>query len=134
MQWVLIGVLFLCSCSPNSSKEFYREGNARSEALIRDLEKIETRQQLIHAESKLKKHFESLVILMIEAREFQQKKLDAPDIEAIEESSANERLETELRRIYAIEGGREIIERAEAEGLAKLDAYERSLIKKRAHP
>ncbi len=83
-------------------------------------------------EPELKKHFESLINLMIQAREFQQKHLDDLGTEvAYEEDSADIRLEEELRRIYGIEGGREIIERCQHEALFRLDAYERSLAKKR---
>ncbi len=130
---VSVGVfVLLCGCSPNSSEEFHREGEARSRALVLVLEKIENREQLLQAAPQLKKHFESLVSLMIEAREFQQKHLDDVAVEGVfDEGSDDIRLEAELRRIYAIEGGREVIERTQHEALAQLDAYERSLAKKR---
>ncbi len=133
MKWVLGFLLLFCSCSPNSSEEFHREGRQRCRALIQDLGKIENREQLLRAEPQLKKHFESLVTLMIEAREFQQKHLDAIEGDsAIEENEIDVRLEEELRRIYAIEGGREVVEKVQHEGLVRLDAYERALVKKRA--
>lgn len=137
MKWILtsflISLLLVCGCSPSSSEEFRREGSARCQALIRDLEKIENHEQLLSAELQLKKHFESLVSLMVEAAEFQQKNLDSPDVEgATEERGVDEKLQEELRRIYTIEGGREVIERCQQEGLVRLDAYERALVKKRA--
>jgi hypothetical protein len=99
---------------------------------VLDLEKIENRQQLLLAEPQLKKHFEALITLMIEAREFQQKHLDDVAIESpYEEGSVDLQLEEELRRIYSIEGGREVVERAQHEALIRLDAYERALAKKR---
>jgi hypothetical protein len=128
LNWALL--LLFCSCSPNSSEEFQREGDARCRLLVIDLQKIEDRQQLLIAETALKKHFESLTDLMIEAREFQQKHLEEEI--AWEESVAGEALEIELRRIYAIEGGREVIERAQQEALVRLDAYEHALMKKRS--
>lgn len=132
MRCVLCFLLFLCSCSPNSSTEFRKEGEARCRSLIQDLGKIENREQLLSMELNLKKHFESLVNLMIQAREFQQKHLDDLETEnTFEEESADIRLEEELRRIYGIEGGREIIERCQHEALFRLDAYERALTKKR---
>lgn len=123
-------LLTLCSCSPNSSEEFHREGEARCRTLVRDLEKIESRQQLVLAAPQLKKHFEALIDLMIEAREFQQKHMDEAALES-DERTEDVRLEEELRRIYAIEGGREVIEKAQQEALARLDAYERALAKRR---
>ena|ERR1700722_435706 len=129
----VIAVVFLLlgSCSPNSSEEFQREGDARCRLLVADLQKIENRQQLLIAETVLKKHFEGLTDLMIEAREFQQKQLE--DISSEVVNAAETALENELRRIYAIEGGREVIERAQQEALVRLDAYKRTLMKKREH-
>lgn len=134
MRWLILSCfVLLYGCSPNSSEEFHREGKERCRALMGDLVKIENREQLLRAEPHLKRHFESLISLMIEAREFQQKHLEGLEGEgAIDENEADARLETELRRIYAIEGGREVVERAQHEALVRLDAYERALAKKRA--
>ncbi len=131
---IVFGVfLLLYSCSPNSSEEFYREGKTRCQVLVASLKKIENREQLLRSEPILKKQFESLVNLMIEAREFQQEHLDNDEGEYLfPERSGDDQLEEELRRIYSIEGGREIIERTQQEALVRLDAYERSLVKKRA--
>lgn len=131
LKWVALFILF-CGCSPNSSMEFQREGEARCKAFLLDLAKIENREQLLMLEPQLKKHFESLISLMIDAREFQ---LKHPD-DVVMESSYDGRgpdilLEEELRRIYLIEGGREVVERAQHEALFRLDAYERTLAKKR---
>jgi hypothetical protein len=128
--WAL---LLLCSCSPNSSEEFQREGETHCSMLAADLQKIENREQLLLAEPVLKKHFERLIDLMIEAKQFQQKRFeDIPTEIPCEENAAEASLENELRRIYAIEGGREIVERAQQEALVRLDAFERALEKKRA--
>lgn len=126
--WIFL--FFLCSCSPHSSQEFQQEGEGRCRQLVVTLQKIENRQQLLLAEPALKKHFEKLIDLMIEAREFQEKHEDIPN-ESAEENSTTVSLELELRRIYMIEGGREIIERAQQEALVRLDAYERACAKKR---
>ncbi len=135
MRWLILSCFLplFCGCSPNSSEEFHREGKERCRALVEDLAKIENREQLLRAEPLLKRRFESLVGLMIEAREFQQKHLEELEGEvAIEENEIDAKLETELRRIYAIEGGREVVERAQHEALVRLDAYERALTRKRA--
>lgn len=124
-------LLFLGSCSPNSSKEFQQEGEAHCRLLVATLQKVENRKQLLLAEPALKKHFERLIDLMIQAREFQEKLEDVSNEIAFKESSTNALLERELRRIYTIEGGREVIERAQQEALVRLDAYDRTLAKKR---
>lgn len=130
MKWMFALCLVLLGCSPNSSYEFQREGKALCRTLANDLKKIESRQQLLQEESKLKKHFESLVSLMIEAKEFQQGTDSDLVMDSFLEGEEDRELEAELRRIYAIEGGREVIERAEQEALVRLDAYERALAKK----
>ena len=123
----------MCSCSPHSPEEFKREGEERCRLLVGDLQKIESHEQLLLAEPILKKHFERLIDLMIEAREFQQKKLEDISAEVPYEENATEiSLENELRRIYAMERGREIVERAQHEALVRLDAYERAIAKKGA--
>ncbi len=132
MKKLMWAFVLLCGCSPNSSEEFQREGEARCRMLVVDLQKIENREQLLLTEPILKKHFEGLVDLMIEVREFQQKGIEDISNELpFEENVTEASLENELRRIYAIEGGREIIERAQQEALVRLDAYERALVKKR---
>jgi hypothetical protein len=126
-------LLLLYSCSPSSSEEFQREGETRCRMLAADLQKIENREQLLLAETILKKHFERLIDLMIEARQFQQKRFEDISTEIPnEENAAEASLENELRRIYAIEGGREIVERAQQEALVRLDAFERALEKKKS--
>ena len=127
--------LLMAGCAPNSTEEFHREGEARCRQLVQDLEKIENREQLLRMEPQLKKHFASLVRLMIDAREFQQKHLEgiSPELSAGEDVG-DDSLQTELRRIYTIEGAREVIERSQQEALVRLDAYERTLSKKRGKP
>jgi len=132
MKYTLVCLLFLCSCSPNSSGEFEKEGAARCRTLALILAKIENREQLLYSESELKKQFESLIDLMIEARQFQQKHPDdTSSAIAFGENSTDLALEEQLRRVYAIEGGREVIERVQHESLVRLDAYERAVAKKR---
>jgi hypothetical protein len=126
-----MALFLLCGCSPNSLEEFHREGEASCRLLITDLQKIENREQLLLAAPLLKKRFEGLIDLMIEAREFQEKKEAESSEEMFSETSTDLVLENELRRIYTIEGGREVIERAQQEALVRLDAYERALAKKR---
>jgi hypothetical protein len=123
-------MLCLGSCSPNSSSDFQQEGEAWSRSLIKALKKIENREQLAEAEPYLKKQFEALIDLIIASHEFQHSHFDLPQEVALNESSVEKTLEEELRRIYAFEGGREVVERAQQEALVRLDGYKRSLIKK----
>jgi hypothetical protein len=131
MRYFPVLALLLCGCSPNTSEEFEREGEARCRSLASVLARIESREQLVHAEPELKKHFESLIDLMIEARQFQQKHPDDLSSDgACRENVTNQLLEEQLRRIYCLEGGRELVERAQHEPLVRLDAYERTVAKR----
>ncbi len=121
----------LCGCSPHSTEEFQREGEAQMALLVQDLQAIETREQLTRASPLLKKHFESLVALILEARRFQEENPDDVGSDALEPGISSLCLEEELRRLYQMEGGREVIEKAQQEALIKLDAYERVRLKKR---
>lgn len=121
---------FLAGCSPSSLEDFHYEGESRCRALIEELQNIHDREQLMRAAPALKKHFEDFVTLMIHAREFQESHPDEP-LPNISENSMSSVLEVELRRIYAIEGSREIVERAEHEALVRLDGFERACAKKR---
>jgi hypothetical protein len=127
----LIALMFLLSgCSPSSLEDFHYEGESRCRALIEELQTIRDRDQLARSTPVLKKYFEDLVTLMIHAREFQE---NHPDeiMPLIADNSVSNQLEEELRRMYALEGGREIIEKAQQEALVRLDAFERACAKRR---
>ena len=122
----------LYSCSPHSSEEFHKEGEVLCRSLVETLQAIDSSDQLLLAEPLLKNKFESLVSLMIEASRFQQKHPDDWGAETgIEPGFISISLKEQLHRIYLLEGGREVIERAQHESLVKLDAYERSRLKQR---
>ncbi len=128
---VFVWVLLLSACNPNSIEDFRYEGEAKSHALAAELRKIHTREQLLKAAPLLKKRFNSLVDLMIEARAFQQKHPEetAGDFD-LDQHPASDALREELERIYHLEGGKEAIEQAQREALLRLDAFERKLAKK----
>lgn len=127
MLWV-----FLSGCNPHSVEDFHHEGQAYSRALIRDLQKVHTREELAQSASHLKKHFEKLVDLMIRARTFQEEHPEESLCVPFQsETTISDELEEELRRVYLIEGGRQIVERTQQEALVRLDAFERSCAKKK---
>ncbi len=113
--------LFLTAagCSFSSLEDFHHEGESRCRKLINELQQIHTSEELLRAEDVLKKHFESLVDLMIEAKRFQLDHEDAEYAADIQHLVGN-MLKEELRRIYAMEGGRAVIERAQHEALVRL--------------
>jgi len=127
LLFLAVGALFY-SCSPHSSEEFHKEGEVLCRSLVEALQTIESSDQLLLAEPLLKKKFESLVSLMIESSKFQQ---EHPDDWSLEPGFVSVALRDQLHRIYLLEGGREVIERAQQESLVKLDAYERSRLRQR---
>jgi hypothetical protein len=126
----LFGISLLYGCSPSSLEDFHYEGESCCRALVKDLQKIHSREELMRATPVIKNHFEELVTLMIHAREFQENHPDENTPPAVENAVCR-LLEEELRRIYALEGGREIIERTQQEALVRLDAFEKVSAKKR---
>ena len=96
---------------------------------MKDLQKIESREQLVKVVPRLKVHFEKLVDLMIEAKKFQE---TAEEEFAPLPTQASEKLLLELKRIYQLEAGGELIEKAQNEALLRLDRFEKSLQKKKS--
>ncbi len=99
--------------------------------LIKHLEQIESQEELLRAEPVLKKIFDAYVGLINQAREYQLKHTDEVATDGGSDFSISDALKEELRRIFAIEGGREIIERAQQEALVRLDGYEKIQAKQR---
>lgn len=124
-SWLFFILIPLYACSPSSLEDYQREGEALTRSLIQELQQIETPEQLIKSEQSLKKHFEAYVALMIQAKDYQKKHSEEIAPEMSSDCAVSGQLKEELRRIYAMEGGRELVERAQQEALVRLDAYER---------
>lgn len=122
-------LLVLIGCSPNSLDDFQREGEALCRSLVSDLKKVQTHEDLLKIEPNLKKKFHHLVDLITQAKLYHLKHPDEVPIEA-QDHFFSEQMQMELKRIYRIEGGRGIIERAQREALIDLDAFERKINKK----
>ena len=117
-------------CSPNSLDDYQKEGQAICRILCKELTAAQTREDLLKAEPILKKKFDELVELMMEAKLYQIKHHDETVLD--DQNPFSEELLYELTRIYSqIEGGREIIERAQKEALFRLDGFEKKLQKKK---
>ena len=118
--------MFFCGCSPGSIHEFKWEGQSVCREIISDLQQVHSRDDLARLEPILKKKFEKLVSIIIEAREFQIKNLEEPlSHDLLVENEISDKLFAELRRVYSIEGGRDIIERAQREAMLRLDGFEK---------
>ncbi len=124
MKAIIFFVLMLfCSCAPNSLADFQKEGEAVCRNLIEELKEIETREDLVKAAPHLRVYFEKLVDLMIGARQYLKDSEEVVDL-AEPRSEVSQALAEELRRIYQMESGRDVIEKAQKEALLRLDAFE----------
>ena len=126
--WVLLAV---AGCQPSSLEEFQMEGTAQMRLLLQDLRRIESREDLLSLLPALQKRFDKLVDLMIEARSFQQKNGDQEISFQEVNPVLNQSLLEELRRVYALEGGRECLEKAQKEPMLRLAVKEKALEKQR---
>ena len=123
MKKILAALLVISGCSPQSQDDFHHEGESICRALVEELQDVENRQDLLKIAPRIKQHFENLVDLMIAARKAQVQ----PQVDSTEMSQV---LQAELKRIYRIEGGREVIEKAQKESLLRLDAFEGGKVEK----
>ena len=112
--------LMLCACSPSSLDDFRHEGESICREFAHELKGIETHEHLLKEAPKIKAYFDRLVTVMIQARKFQKEAEESQPL-INEDSLASKALLGELKRIYQLEAGREIIEKAQKEALIKLD-------------
>lgn len=105
--WILT---ILAGCSP--FHDISGEGEAETRKLAAELRAIETKEELQKAVPRLKKRFNRLADLVVEARSFKQ--------EASEPTAASEELFIELARLYEMTGGRELIESAQADAVSRV--------------
>lgn len=118
-------LLCLAGCSPQTLEDFHHEGQGLTKTLIEDLKPIQCREELEEALPLLRKRFEAFVDLMIEASEFQAKRPGEYFEELGFSYSLDDELLEEMKRIYELEKGRELIEKAQREPLLRLDSYKR---------
>src|SRR3989344_2543522 len=97
--WIL---LFLTSCRPATFEDLRWEGEEQTRKLSVELRAIQSKEDLQKAIPKLRKRFNQIARLLIEAKKF--------SCQEIEPSPAAEELFTELARLYEMSGGIELIE------------------------
>ncbi len=117
MKKVFVALILLLGCAPSSYEGFYREGEALALAMAKDLEKVETLEDLRNMDGRLKKKFDKLTDLMIAFERYRKGSLTQRPIRS---SGASDRLEQQVMRIYAIEGGKEAFEAIAQESLQKI--------------
>lgn len=118
MKKFLVTTLLLIACTPSSYDGFRREGEGLAYALAKDLEKIETLEDLKHVEGRIKKKLDKLTDLMIAFERFNQGRMGDNVPEG--NTFISDKLKSQMHRIYAIEGGKETFEAIAAESLQKI--------------
>lgn len=103
-------IIFLLLCACTSSHNFQEESEEKCSELVAILEKADSLDDLLKVENDLRKKFNEIAALMVKSRKFYEKHPNNHTVKPIPSSSA---LLDELKRIYAIKGGREVIERAQ---------------------
>lgn len=111
----LILTLLLASCSPKSPKEVRKKGEEVARHLVSQLQAIDSREELLHALPQLRKDFLKLADLAVEGHAC----LEEGPLPPVN-SKLNQQLRQELVRIYALEGGRQMVEEAERDALNHL--------------
>lgn len=108
----LIIFLLLFGCSPSSPEDFQAQSEVKCSELVAILENADTLEDLLKVENDLRKKFNEIARLMISARKYYEKH---PSLATAKPNPSSGALLEELKRIYAIKGGREIIERAQSD-------------------
>jgi nitric oxide reductase activation protein len=110
-RWVFrLSLAILAGCS--SFEDLRCEGEAETRKLAAELRAIETKEDLQKAVPRLKKRFNRIADLVIEARSFHGGES--------EPTAASEELFIELARLYEVAGGRELIESAQTDAVLRL--------------
>jgi hypothetical protein len=112
MLQLFIVFLLLCGCGPSTQDDFLSESEDKCAELVAILEKVNSIDDLYDVENDLKKKFNEIGILMIKSRKYYEKFPPHRPIKPVPSSGV---LMDELKRIYTIKGGREVIERAQAD-------------------
>jgi hypothetical protein len=113
----VLPLCFLLACSPSTLSEWRVEGISIVRDLVEELEQIETLKDLQVRNSSIKKKYNKLVQIMIEAEKYDEEDAVRPG------SFFSDALRDQYIRIYRIEGGKEELFDMQKEGLHKLDLY-----------
>jgi hypothetical protein len=119
--WIFV---LISGCGPATVEETQASGSAVVSQLIEELREITSRHDLEQALPRLRRYFDRLTDLMLVLE-------DPSDVELSEKHHAqSELLKEELIRVYQLDGGRELIEKAQRESLKRLDAAEHRTLKR----
>lgn len=122
LLWIVLAVCIFQGCSPSSPHEFRQEGESLCRKLTKQLQQVETREDLLRLAPQLKKCFSEFAELVVAARLYDKEHAGEAVAEEKFDDLASETLLEEMKRIYKIEGARKIMEDLQRESLFSLDA------------
>lgn len=116
----------ISGCHRTSQEEIYEEAQSALRSLVLSLQEVRGHEAMQAYTSRVTRHFEKLVSLMIAAREASIEETSAHEsLSMYSNENWGEKLRIELERIFEIEGGKEWIERCQYPALVQLDRFER---------
>lgn len=116
MKYLFCASAFLTACAPANLSDLRYEAEGEMKKLTVELKKIESSEDVQKSAKRLKKQFNRIADLLLQARNFPLSQEEIP-----ESSPAGEELFAELARIYEIPGARASIEAAQNEAIRRLD-------------
>ncbi len=122
---LLIAFIF-SSCNPTSSRDYQLQARDQISQLVKDLKKLQDPVQLQRAQKKLKKHFIRLSKTLICYANYIEKHPELNFEPSEELQSFCLELESELNRLYRLDGGRELVEDSQEDAYLKLSLFENS--------
>ncbi|MEC7839471.1 MAG: hypothetical protein VX777_05490 [Chlamydiota bacterium] len=125
-------VFLLSSCSSSSPDTYRDEGRSINKSIVKQLQKIHSRSDLIDASTELEGLFNKLVDVMIQSRKYQESGSLAETLPLSKNDHLlSDKLREELNRIYRIPGAKKLIEKSQQSALTRLDIYEQQLNKRK---
>jgi hypothetical protein len=120
-------MVMIMGCASQSLEDYREEGEGIARQITYELRHIRSRDDLLVHSAKLHQLFNALVDVMIHAQEFKDR---YPQAEFMtfdkKEQPISDQLRIELNRVLHLEGGREVIEKAQEEALNRLDRFAHS--------
>jgi hypothetical protein len=120
-------LILLLSCQPNSLDDFQSEGASLAKSLVVDLRQIDSKEIFVETAPKVKRKIQKLTELMILAAKYQSKHLGDSGLKENSDHYYSDLLLEEFKRVYAIQGCKEIMEGLQRDSLHQLDAYLKSV-------
>lgn len=120
---LIILICLISACSSSSLEDYREEGEGITRSIIKEIQVIQSREELIAKTPRLRKLFHKLVEVIMAAQEFRDKHPGDVFTLSNEDRHLNDVLRAELIRLFSIEGARDIFEKIQQDSLYRLDAF-----------